>query len=509
MPPRTRKPKATAEETTFLADRRSVEGCRESSTTPVVEEVAAPAVAVEAPVPRTRTRKPKASASVEASSAEPTAPVVEAPTAPAVAASVVETPTTPASEVVSAEPVNTTDPNRKVDICFAFDTTGSMSGCIRQVTNNIQDIVKELFKNVPNVRISIVAFQDFNFSYIWKPIDFTNDEGALIHFMKNLDSQYCVTGEDIKFTDTNDSDLNECYEYVMHRVPELNWSSDSMRALVMIGDAPPHEPQYAYKGISWREETQRLKRMGVNIYSVECYCSCLARENKEFYGTIARETNGYHLRLDQFTMIPAMMMAICYKQMGQERLQSYENELRVRDGGVTHGMQQVFDVMLGKKTSEDVDRENRSRYDYGSSYSSSYTRSSSSSSRRTGLEEMKEEDFTLKPSPPGRFQTLPVAEDQDIQGFAESNGLTFERGKGFYEFNKPELIQKTKEIVLLEKSTGLFYEGNKARKMLNLVDYDEKKRIKPSDLDAYKVFIQSTSMNRKLVGGTTFLYDSA
>ena len=506
MPPRTRKLKASEEDIHVAV-----------AEVPVAPAVAASAVAetLPEPVPRTRTRKPKAASASSAVAAS----VVETPVAPSVAS-----PATPVVEealpsevvVTPSEPVNSTDPNRKVDICFAFDTTGSMSGCIRQVTNNIQEIVKELFKNVPNVRISIVAFQDFNFSYIWKPIDFTNDEGALIHFMKNLDSQYCVTGKDIKFTDTNDSDLNECYEYVMHRVPELNWSSDSMRALVMIGDAPPHEPQYAYKGISWRDETQRLKRMGVNIYSVECYCSCLARENKEFYGTIARETNGYHLRLDQFTMIPAMMMAICYKQMGQERLQSYENELRVRDGGVTHGMQQVFDVMLGKKTSEDVDRENRSRYDYGSSSSSSsssssHTRSSSSSSSRkkTGLEEMKEEDFTLKPSPPGRFQTLPVAEDQDIQGFAESNGLTFERGKGFYEFNKPELIQKTKEIVLLEKSTGLFYEGNKARKMLNLVDYDEKKRIKPSDLDAYKVFIQSTSMNRKLVGGTTFLYDSA
>lgn len=506
MPPRTRKPKVTAEE----------------APTAVPEVPVAPEVVSEPapePVRVKRPRKPKASATAEPVIEVPSAPVVENPVVDALIASSSEVVVTDSSEPV----VNSTDPNRKVDICFAFDTTGSMSGCIRQVTNNIQDIVKELFKNVPNVRISIVAFQDFNFRYIWKPIDFTNDEGALIHFMKNLESQYCVTGKDIGFTHTDDSDLNECYEYVMHRVPELNWSSDSMRALVMIGDAPPHEPRYAYKGISWRDETQRLKRMGVNIYSVECFSYSLARENKEFYGTIARETNGYHLRLDQFTMIPAMMMAICYKQMGQERLQSYENELRVRDGGVTHGMQQVFDVMLGKKTSEDVDRENSRRYDYSSSSSSSSdvsayssylsssssSRSSSSSGRKTGLEEMKEEDFTLKPSPPGRFQTLPVADDQDIQGFAESNGLTFERGKGFYEFNKPELIQKTKEIVLLEKSTGLFYEGNKARKMLNLVDYDEKKRIKPSDLDAYKVFIQSTSMNRKLVGGTTFLYDSA
>ncbi len=491
---------------------------------PVPEPVpeSAPVAPVVEATPAAPARKPRASRAKAKPAEESIAEAPAAPSVEAAAAALVLPPPPPATPVVeepapaaaAAPEVNTTDPNRKVDICFAFDTTGSMSGCIRQVTNNIREIVKELFKNIPNVRISIVAFQDYNFSYIWKPIDFTNDEGALTHFMMNLDSQYCVTGRDIKFTRTGDSDLNECYEYVMHRVPELNWSSDSMRALVMIGDAPPHEPADSYKNIDWRVETKRLKEMGVNIYSVECYGS-LKRQNKIFYGTIAKETNGYHLRLDQFTMIPAMMMAICYKQLGQERLQTYENELRVRDGGVSRGMQQVFDVMLGKTTSDEIDRANRSRYDYGDDddsgggYSSRRHTSSSTSSRKTGLEGLKEEDFVLKPSPPGRFQTLPVAADADIQTFSTENGITFERGKGFYEFNKPELIQKNKEIVLLEKSTGLFYEGNKARKMLNLVEYDEKKRIKPSDLDAYKVFIQSTSLNRKLVGGTTFLYDTS
>ena len=32
-------------------------------------------------------------------------------------------------------------------------------------------------------------------------------------------------------------------------------------------------------------------------------------------------------------------------------------------------------------------------------------------------------------------------------------------------------------------------------------------RIKPSNLEKYIVFVQSTSANRKLVGGTRFLYE--
>jgi hypothetical protein len=32
-------------------------------------------------------------------------------------------------------------------------------------------------------------------------------------------------------------------------------------------------------------------------------------------------------------------------------------------------------------------------------------------------------------------------------------------------------------------------------------------RIKPSNLEKYSVFVQSTSANRKLIGGTKFLYE--
>ena len=35
----------------------------------------------------------------------------------------------------------------------------------------------------------------------------------------------------------------------------------------------------------------------------------------------------------------------------------------------------------------------------------------------------------------------------------------------------------------------------------------ENARINPTDLEKYTVFVQSTSVNRKLIGGTSFLYE--
>jgi hypothetical protein len=114
----------------------------------------------------------------------------------------------------------------------------------------------------------------------------------------------------------------------------------------------------------------------------------------------------------------------------------------------------------------------------------------------------------LRAVPSGRFQVLEIDEAQPIKTFAQRNGLIFKPGKGFYEFTKTETIQAHKEIVLQNRTTGDLFAGNQARIMLSLpIGVDA--RIRPTHLDEYRVFVQSTSYTRKLVGGTHFLYEVA
>lgn len=55
----------------------------------------------------------------------------------------------------------------------------------------------------------------------------------------------------------------------------------------------------------------------------------------------------------------------------------------------------------------------------------------------------------------------------------------------------------------MKKTTGELFEGKRARVISG---FHEDKRYRPSDLPDYKVFVQSTSYTRKLIGGTGFLY---
>ncbi len=58
----------------------------------------------------------------------------------------------------------------------------------------------------------------------------------------------------------------------------------------------------------------------------------------------------------------------------------------------------------------------------------------------------------------------------------------------------------------MDRETGDLFEGSSTREMLGL-PMDATIRIKPSNLEKYVVFVQSTSANRKLIGKTRFLYE--
>jgi hypothetical protein len=112
----------------------------------------------------------------------------------------------------------------------------------------------------------------------------------------------------------------------------------------------------------------------------------------------------------------------------------------------------------------------------------------------------------LVPAPQGKYRVIPVANDIPIKTLVLKEGLIFKPGNGFYEFTKPENISEGKLILLMKKETGEIYEGDIAREIAGLPQNAEGK-LNPATLPYYRVFIQSTSINRSLKRGTILLYD--
>lgn len=81
-------------------------------------------------------------------------------------------------------------------------------------------------------------------------------------------------------------------------------------------------------------------------------------------------------------------------------------------------------------------------------------------------------------------------------------------GAAYYQLSKPETLLKGRRVILQPRSEEVFLAGPTARKLLGLPD-DRDCKIEPKNLGEFVMYVQSASPNRKLLPGTTFLYDES
>jgi hypothetical protein len=338
-----------------------------------------------------------------------------------------------------------------------------MFPCLAEVRRRVDKTTSRLFREVPNLRIGIIAHGDYcdaGRPYVTKHLQLTDDPNAVSYFVKNVER-------------TSGGDTPECYELVLKEAREMmGWRADAKRVLAMIGDDVPHPIAHNPGRLDWKIEANMLRDAGVVIHGVQALGN---RYAEDFYRTIAHTTGGLHLRLAQFDEATQMLLAITYQQIGPEAIGAYEQEI-VAEKRMTRSLSAIFDKLLKRDPATGV---------YGS--------------------------VDARAVDAARFQKIVVEKDQPIKELVESHGLVFKVGRGFYEFTKREKIQASKEVIILDKDTGDMFEGSAARDVLGL-PHGTSINLNPHeagfDVNKYKVFVQSTSYNRKLISGTTFLYEA-
>lgn len=87
-----------------------------------------------------------------------------------------------------------------------------------------------------------------------------------------------------------------------------------------------------------------------------------------------------------------------------------------------------------------------------------------------------------------------------IRDFVTDQGITFTKGCAFYELKKTETVQGYKQIAIRDKKSGAVYSGYNARDLLGLPHSGDVK-LAPGAHSNYEIYVQSTSVNRKLTKG--------
>jgi len=227
-----------------------------------------------------------------------------------------------------------------IDVVFSFDTTGSMYPCLEEVRTKLQEITKRLVKDIPNIRIALIAHGDYcdHANYVAKALDFTSDAAKLAQFAKDV-------------AKTGGGDLPEAYEFVLREVRNLSWDPNHSKALIMIGDEIPHAPSYTTEKIFWKDELKKLAEQGIVVYGVQALNSKAATP---FYTEIATQTGGFHLRLRDFSLITEMFVAVCFRATSQEKFQEYQNQVE-EDGKMTAEVRNMLNEMAAPTAKQTFD----------------------------------------------------------------------------------------------------------------------------------------------------------
>jgi hypothetical protein len=367
-----------------------------------------------------------------------------------------------------------------MDIAISFDMTGSMTPCMYQLRCEINKLITNLSSNITDLNIGIITHGDYDSpSYLTEYIDLTPN----INDTKN----FIMTVRDATGNAFNDG---EAYEEALHLANLLKWRSTAIKILIVIGDDIPHEKtsNINRNKIDWREELAKLNEKQVKIFGVQCPTLDCNR-SKFFYEELNRiSLEGVIIKMNQFSYIVDIILALTFTCYNKESGEQYEQEL-IDGKKYNRNMEEVFNTLLKREDKKVM---------VGKHTTTTTT---------TTTNPITLAAANLIPVNPGRFQVLTVINNTRIKDFVNQTGATFKVGRGFYELMKKETISHKKEVVLQQITSGDFFTGKDARLLLGLPEtatVDIKANTIPT---GYTAFVQSTSANRKLIGGTKFLYD--
>ncbi|MHC4599821.1 MAG: HEAT repeat domain-containing protein [Planctomycetota bacterium] len=168
--------------------------------------------------------------------------------------------------------------SKGLDLVFVLDVTGSMGAELEEAQRRTGDIVRILRRVIPSLRVGFVAFRD----------DVASDEKLSLTFDYEE-----VSIRLNKLEASGGGDINEAvclgFESALR---EQGWRKEARKVIVLVGDAPPHEPKKAAL-IAFLAN----REMGVEFSSIETHVTDVV--HLPSFVEVAALGGGQVVRLDE------------------------------------------------------------------------------------------------------------------------------------------------------------------------------------------------------------------
>lgn len=174
----------------------------------------------------------------------------------------------------------------RIEVVFALDTTGSMSGLIHAAKEKIWAIANTLASTepAPIIKIGLVGYRDRGDAYVTKRTNLTDD----------LDSIYSKL---IAFRADGGGDGPESVNQALHEaVTAFQWSKDdeTYRVIFLVGDYPPH--MNYHDDVKYPETCKLAAEAGIAINTIQCGAH---GATTPIWQDIARRAEGRYFNVEQ------------------------------------------------------------------------------------------------------------------------------------------------------------------------------------------------------------------
>ncbi|MBW2389176.1 MAG: VWA domain-containing protein, partial [Deltaproteobacteria bacterium] len=148
----------------------------------------------------------------------------------------------------------------RIEVVFALDTTGSMSGLIDGAKQKIWSIVNQMAdaNTTPDIRMGLIGYRDRGDQYITKRFALTDDIDALYANLQD-------------FSAGGGGDGPESVNQALHEaVMQMGWSPDQdvYKVIFLVGDAPPHMDYQ--DDVPYATSVELATRRGIVINTIQC-----------------------------------------------------------------------------------------------------------------------------------------------------------------------------------------------------------------------------------------------
>jgi Mg-chelatase subunit ChlD len=148
----------------------------------------------------------------------------------------------------------------RVELVFALDTTGSMTGLIEGAKQKIWSLASFVAQGqpTPDLRVGLIAYRDIGDSYVTKVFDLDPD---LDRVYRRLRSFHAEGGGD------GPEHVARALDESVHK---MSWTQDQavVKVIYLVGDAPPHTDYN--DGYDSMRAARAAARKGIQLHTILC-----------------------------------------------------------------------------------------------------------------------------------------------------------------------------------------------------------------------------------------------